>query len=77
MADPSYRNFMIDVFFELHPLQFVADQVIISELEEVDEMVFITRGSFKIGYKLNYKSYFKLQGGPGSSIGGFELAFDR
>ena len=68
---------MIDVFFELHPLQVMQQQVIISELEEVDEMVFITRGTYMVGYKLNYKSYFKLQGGPGSSIGGFELAFDR
>ena len=47
------------------------------ELDEIDAFIFVQDGSYKIGYKMNYKTKFRLINGSGSYIGGFEVTFDR
>jgi hypothetical protein len=50
---------------------------IFKELEEVDEIIFICKGSYVIGYKINEQEKFILKFQESTVIGGFECAFDR
>lgn len=68
---------MIDLFQNLNPRYIKNKEDIFFELDEIDAFIFIQDGSYKIGYKMNYKSKFRLTNGSGSYIGGFEVAFDR
>ena len=68
---------MIEIFKNLNPRFIKQNDFIFNELDEIDALIFVQDGIYKIGYKMNYKSKFRLTNGNGSYIGGFEIAYDR
>ena len=76
-TDGAYSGFMIQLFQYLNPRYIKYKEDIFYELDEIDAFIFVQDGSYKIGYKMNYKTKFRLINGSGSYIGGFEVTFDR
>ena len=72
-----YENFMIDLLRSLEVRSFEAKEIIIGELEECNEILFVQQGSYNIGYEINKVVRFRMQFGPRSIIGGFNLCFDK
>ena len=48
-----------------------------NELENVNQIIFVTEGYYKIGFKMNYKSKYRMIYRRGTYIGGFELAYNQ
>lgn len=67
----NYSEFMIQLMNSLEYREFYKNQIIVHELEECDEMLFIEHGRYKIGYEINKKSFFRKQLGPQTIIGGY------
>ena len=40
----EYRNFMLDIMLNLEPVQYSKGTIIINELDEVNEVIFIEKG---------------------------------
>lgn len=67
---------MMDVLMNLEP-RFVQKNVeLIRELEEYTEVYFFTRGTYEIGFKINYESYFVLRYKNSNVIGAYGLTFN-
>ena len=58
--DQNYLNFIIKVLDALEPFQYEANQLIYRELDEVNEMTFVEKGEYKIGYEINKQQRFKM-----------------
>ena len=54
-----------------------ANEYILEELDEVQEIVFVQQGRYNIGYEINKQEKFRLQFGARTIIGGFNLNFDK
>ena len=75
--DAEYTNFMIDVLQCLEPIFFKARETISRELDEVNQVIFIKRGKYSIGYKINTTEKFLLHFGSRTVIGAFEQCFKK
>ena len=53
------------------------NEYILEELDEVQEVTFIQEGRYDIGYKINKQEKLRLQFGPRTIIGGFNLNFNK
>lgn len=49
-ADSQYASFMMKVMQNLEPRKFYKDELILFDLEEVDEVLFVCSGSYGVGY---------------------------
>ena len=47
------------------------------EMENCQQVIFIMKGQYDVGYSLNEKLEFKLKFGPNTVLGGFEVLFNR
>ena len=54
---------MIEILKVLEPRQFLAKETINNELDEVNEILFIEKGEYNIGYEVNKTEKFKLRMG--------------
>lgn len=68
---------MISILQNLEPIRFQAKTIIYNELDEVNELTFIEKGLYDIGYEINKRSIFKLRQPNRSVIGTFECCFDK
>lgn len=66
-----YSEFMIQLLNSLEYREFARNQIIVHELQECDEIIFVEHGHYNIGYEINKKLFFRKQLGPVSVIGGF------
>lgn len=73
----EYQAFMITILQSLEPIRFAARTLIFNELDDVNEVVFIEKGLYDIGYEINKKNIFKLRQPNKSVIGSFEVCFDK
>lgn len=74
--DSLYQNFMVDILRTLEPRFFKAKAMIYNELDEVNELYFIQRGTFDVGYCLNRKTYLRFRFGAKKVIGAFNIFFE-
>lgn len=51
--DVYYQNFMIEMLKQLEPIKFPPRETIHYELDEVNEILFIQKGYYNIGYEIN------------------------
>ena len=51
--DQVYSNFILQFLQYLNPVLIKKNQRIFNELEEVDEIIFICKGHYVVGYKIN------------------------
>jgi len=75
--DAHYQNFMIEMLKQLEPVQIPSRETIHYELDEVNEILFIERGDYNIGYEINKQEQFRLRLGEKSVIGAFEICFNK
>lgn len=72
-----YHSFMIAILQNLEPIHFQAKTVLYNELDDVNEVTFIEKGLYDIGYEINKKHIFKIRMPNRSVIGTFEVCFDK
>ena len=77
MAHNEYRQFMINIFKSLNPIHFKRGERILNELEDVNQVTFVMRGKYRVGYAVNFFECQKLELTKGSIIGGYECSYDR
>lgn len=77
--DKRYCSFMINLLRLLEPRQFQAEEIIYRDLEEVDEILFVTKGEYTIGYSVNNQEKEKqaLKMHDRTVIGDISLMFRR
>lgn len=68
---------MLKIFESLEPYFSPANKIILHELDDVNEVVFITNGSIKIGFEINKKKQFKLNIPTGFYFGAFQCFFNK
>ena len=57
----DYTIMMMQVLKNLEPLKISRDEMLIQELHEVHSVLFIYKGIFKVGYKINDICYYDMQ----------------
>ena len=51
--DDHYRFFMLEILKNLEPRFEEKDTILIEELDEVNEIIFLEKGIFEVGYSVN------------------------
>ena len=73
----TYQSFMINLLQKLEPRHFAAKEVIYQELDNADEIYFVMKGRFDVGYLLNRTAKYRLQFGDRAIIGGFNMVYHK
>lgn len=68
---------MIQILKSLEPRYMDKDEIIFRELDEVNELLFIERGEYDIGYEVNKLDKFKMRMGSKTVIGAFNICFNK
>jgi potassium voltage-gated channel Eag-related subfamily H protein 8 len=76
-TDRSYCSFMIRFLQQLEPRNFKKDETILHDLEEVEEILFVVKGDYKIGYTLNNVEHYALRLHERTVIGDISVMFRR
>lgn len=76
-SDLDYSEFMVNFVKNLEVRQFLPGEEILGTLDSVDEMYFVQRGTYDIGFEFNNIRKYRLRFGPRTIIGGFGLAFNK
>ena len=71
--DHIYQEFMICVFQSLSPVQYEGGKILYTELDDINNIQFITQGSYDIGYQINKNNHWKIRRFKGSVIGMYEV----
>ena len=75
--DDNFSLFMINLLNSLEYRQFQNSQILVHELQECTELLFVEQGRYNIGYEINKKTYFRKQRGPISIIGGYQICHNK
>ena len=75
--NPSYRNFMFDLLKCLEPRSQEKDQVVFRELDEVNEVIFFTKGCIDIGFEINRKINYVLRLDKDILIGAYNVVYNK
>jgi len=51
--DDNYLDFMLNLFKSLNPVNYHAGELIYSELDDVDMVLFVMKGGYRAGYVIN------------------------
>jgi signal-transduction protein with cAMP-binding, CBS, and nucleotidyltransferase domain len=68
---------MVEFLRNLEVRQFLPGEEILGTLDSVDEMYFISSGTYDVGFEFNNVKKFRLKFGERTIIGGFGLAFNK
>ena len=55
MTDANYRNFIYDVIRVIEPNHDKKGTILLSELDEVNSIVFVHKGDIGVGFEINKK----------------------
>ena len=72
----DYRSFMMDMLRNLEPRQLQANQILFKELDDINEILFVQKGTVDIGYQVNDKKYFVLRCKDKTLIGAYNCTFN-
>ena len=76
MTNPVYRAFMIEVVQNLEPYHQPKGVLLVNELDEVGEILFVQQGSIGVGYEINRMKRIVLQFTNRYVIGAFYATFN-
>ena len=68
---------MIMVMNSLEARFFNKNDIISMEMGECLEILFVEHGYYKVGYEVNKKTFFRRQFGESTTIGGFEICYQK
>lgn len=75
--DRTYSSFMIKFMQNLEPRQYYAGEVILRDMEEVEEIQFVIKGEFSVGYTINNEEHLALKMADRNAIGDMSIMFKR
>lgn len=68
---------MVRVLKSLEPRLMKKSETLYLELDEVNELLFIEKGEYDIGYNVNKTEKFKIRMGSKTVIGAFNICFNK
>ena len=75
--DQYYRSFMATLLKNLEPRKEESDVVLFQELDDVSEILFISKGQVDMGFEINRKRYFVFRQKNKLVIGEHECSFNQ
>jgi signal-transduction protein with cAMP-binding, CBS, and nucleotidyltransferase domain len=66
---------MMKIMQALEPRHFSKGDIIYHDMEEVDELIFVVKGEYAIGYTLNSVEYLALRTSARTVIGDYGIMF--
>lgn len=75
--DSQYSSFMVAIMQSLEPRKFHKNDLILLDLDEVDEVLFVCSGEYGVGYTLNNQQYLSVKIGQKSVIGDYSVIFHK
>lgn len=66
---------MIKLMSALEMRRFFKDEIIINEMDESFEILFVEQGRYDVGYEVNKKPFYRLRFGESTQIGGFQILY--
>lgn len=72
-----YSNMMIDLMNSLEVRFYKKDEVLARELDQCLELLFVEKGTYKVGYEINNKIFFRKCFGMCTQIGGFQICYQK
>jgi len=76
-VDQPYRDFMLTMLTYLEPRFEKKKTIIVDELDEVNELIFVYQGTVAIGYEINKQKRFSFRYIDRCVIGAFGLTFNQ
>ena len=76
MENEVYESFMIKLFTSLNPIKINAKEKIFGELDDVDMVIFVMKGTYHVVYEINYQENMKMRYRQRTVIGGFECSYN-
>jgi len=76
MQSTNFRNFLIQVIYNLEPYHLQKGVIMVNELDEIGEIIFVHQGSVGIGYELNKFKKVVFQYNNKCVIGAFYATFN-
>jgi CRP-like cAMP-binding protein len=61
----------------MEPRHFTKGEIIYHDMEEVDELIFVVKGEYAIGYTLNATEYLALRLSARTVIGDYGIMFQK
>lgn len=68
---------MMSLMQAMEPRHFNKGEIIYHDMEEVDELIFVVKGEYAIGYTLNSTEYLALRLSARSVIGDYGIMFHK
>ncbi|CDW76967.1 cation channel family protein [Stylonychia lemnae] len=75
--DTQYAQFMMNIMQNLEPRKYQRNDLILYDLEEVDEVIYVCSGQYGVGYQLNNQEYIAVKIGQKSVIGDHSVVFRK
>ena len=75
--DSDYRDFMMEFLQNLEPRLEKAGSILFEELEEINEIFFVSEGQIEIGFELNKQRKFVIRYTNKTVIGGYNCTLDK
>ena len=68
---------MLALLYHLEVRRFYPHKIIYKELEECQEIYFVMKGLYSVGFEINKIMKYRLQFSPRTAIGGFNMQFGK
>lgn len=75
--DTEYRDFMMELLTKLEPRFENAGSILFEELDEINEIFFVSKGQVDIGYELNKTKKFVIRYTDKTVVGGYNCTFSK
>lgn len=72
-----YSEMMINLMNSLEVRIYKKDYCIARELDECLELLFVEKGTYRVGYEVNNKLFFRKCFGMCTIIGGFQICYKK
>ena len=75
--DTQYRDFMMSMLIKLEPRYEPENTILVDELDEMTEIIFVYEGTINVGYEINKQKKFCLKYTNYCVIGSYGINFDQ
>ena len=75
--DIQYRDFMMQMLTQLEPRYEQAHTILVEELDEISELIFVDTGSVAVGYEINKQKKYCIKYKDYCVIGAYGINFNQ
>lgn len=76
-SDTQYRDFMMQMLMRLEPRYEPAGTILVDELDEMTEIIFVYEGDINVGYEINKQKKYCFKFKDKCVIGSYGINFDQ